>query len=278
VDAWETLLTQSKDDDAPPCYHLAEKYSTDVLGRIQDRRAVEPLIAALGDASKQVRSGVASALGQLQDARAVEPLLIALRDPSDEVRGEAAAALGQLQDKRAVAPLFISLRDKSYMVRHAVVWALGEFEDGSVVEPLLTTLQKDSTEVREAAAWALGQLQDERAIEPLDAALQDGSEAVCWAAWALRARSWQPANVEQHALWTDATERFTTTIAEGNTFIELLLTALRDDSAAVRQEVVMALKQWKEPQTVEPLHSVNLFSMSTLITPHWVVEPLLAAM
>jgi hypothetical protein len=31
VDAWETLLTQSKEDDAPPCYHLVEKYSTDVL-------------------------------------------------------------------------------------------------------------------------------------------------------------------------------------------------------------------------------------------------------
>jgi hypothetical protein len=32
VDAWETLLIQSKEDDAPPCYHLVEKYSTDVLG------------------------------------------------------------------------------------------------------------------------------------------------------------------------------------------------------------------------------------------------------
>ena len=32
MDAWETLLTQSKADDARPCYHLVEKYSTDVLG------------------------------------------------------------------------------------------------------------------------------------------------------------------------------------------------------------------------------------------------------
>jgi hypothetical protein len=35
VDAWETLLIQSKEDDAPPCYHLVEKYSTDVLGDIE---------------------------------------------------------------------------------------------------------------------------------------------------------------------------------------------------------------------------------------------------
>ena len=32
MDAWETLLRQSKEDDAPPCSHLVEKYSTDVLG------------------------------------------------------------------------------------------------------------------------------------------------------------------------------------------------------------------------------------------------------
>jgi hypothetical protein len=32
VDAWETLLTQLKEDDGPPCYHPVEKYSTDVLG------------------------------------------------------------------------------------------------------------------------------------------------------------------------------------------------------------------------------------------------------
>jgi hypothetical protein len=31
VDAWETLLTQLKEDDTPPCYHLVEQYSTDVL-------------------------------------------------------------------------------------------------------------------------------------------------------------------------------------------------------------------------------------------------------
>jgi hypothetical protein len=40
VDAWETLLTQSKADDARPCYHLVEKYSTDVLERSQAASAL----------------------------------------------------------------------------------------------------------------------------------------------------------------------------------------------------------------------------------------------
>jgi hypothetical protein len=31
VDAWEILLLAWKEDDDLPCYHLREKYSTDVL-------------------------------------------------------------------------------------------------------------------------------------------------------------------------------------------------------------------------------------------------------
>src|SRR4029450_11525720 len=32
MDAWEALLLERKEDDGLPCYHLMEKYSTDVLG------------------------------------------------------------------------------------------------------------------------------------------------------------------------------------------------------------------------------------------------------
>jgi hypothetical protein len=31
MDAWEALLLERKEDDGLPCYHLMEKYSTDVL-------------------------------------------------------------------------------------------------------------------------------------------------------------------------------------------------------------------------------------------------------
>jgi hypothetical protein len=37
VDAWKALLGERKEeDDRLPCYHLMEKYSTDVLGILFD--------------------------------------------------------------------------------------------------------------------------------------------------------------------------------------------------------------------------------------------------
>jgi FOG: HEAT repeat len=68
----------------------------------------EPLLAALKDASADVREQAAFGLGQLQDARAVEPLSGVLKDQSESVREQAAFALGQIRDKRAVDPLVVS--------------------------------------------------------------------------------------------------------------------------------------------------------------------------
>ena len=58
--------------------------------------AVEPLIAALGDADEGVRKAAAEALGQIGDARAVEPLIGALKGRDDRVRKAAAGALEAL--------------------------------------------------------------------------------------------------------------------------------------------------------------------------------------
>ena len=51
------------------------------------------------------RRAAAEALGQLGDKRAVEPLIAALQDDVENVRQAAAEALGQLGDERAVEPL-----------------------------------------------------------------------------------------------------------------------------------------------------------------------------
>ncbi len=62
--------------------------------KINDTRAVEPLIQALKDNNSYVRCCAALALGEIKDKRAVEPLILALKDNNSYVREDAALALG----------------------------------------------------------------------------------------------------------------------------------------------------------------------------------------
>jgi HEAT repeat protein len=84
--------------------------AAEALGKLGDRRAVEPLIAALRDSSLGLRCEAARALGELGDARAVAPLMESLESVFGEDRGAAAAALGKIGEA-AVEPLIALLRD-----------------------------------------------------------------------------------------------------------------------------------------------------------------------
>jgi len=72
--------------------------ATEALGRIGDRRAVEPLIRVLSNADSHVRESAAAAeaLGRIGSDRAVEPLKRTLNDADRDVRSSAAQALDTL--------------------------------------------------------------------------------------------------------------------------------------------------------------------------------------
>ena len=70
------------------------------LGKIGDRRAVEPLIKALGDIDTDVRQAAALALGKIGDRRAVEPLIKALGDRNTNIRQHQAQDLPDHTDAR----------------------------------------------------------------------------------------------------------------------------------------------------------------------------------
>ena len=101
------------------------------------------LVSLLGSRDAYVRIHAADVLGRLGDSRAVEPLLATLKDSDVGVRHMAAYALGELKDRRAVGPLIAALRDSSYFVRGMAAWALGELKDPRAVEPLKTLLLFD---------------------------------------------------------------------------------------------------------------------------------------
>jgi HEAT repeat protein len=140
--------------------------------------AVIPLIAALQDEKRKVRSFAAKALGYMGDTRAVEPLITILQNDW-EVRSSAALALGSLKDMRAAEVLIAALQDKNSEVRLYAALALGSLKDTRAVEPLITKLKDANEYVRSTAARALGELGDKRAIPSLTLALKDENEDVC---------------------------------------------------------------------------------------------------
>jgi HEAT repeat protein len=69
------------------------------LGRIRDRRATGALIACLKDADDQVRIGAAEVLGKLGDPRALQPLGALGGDLFSGVRDAAEDAAGRIRKK-----------------------------------------------------------------------------------------------------------------------------------------------------------------------------------
>lgn len=83
--------------------------------------AVEPLIKAFENKDWQIKSRAAEVLGKIGDERAVEPLIEALnrkdKYQNKYVRGRIVEALGKIGDERAVEPLIKALDDQYIYVR-----------------------------------------------------------------------------------------------------------------------------------------------------------------
>lgn len=66
---------------------------------------VDDLAKAMSSSSEKTRLSAAVSLARLEDRRALKPLVVALHDPSSKVRAVAAAGLGKLKHKASFAAL-----------------------------------------------------------------------------------------------------------------------------------------------------------------------------
>ena len=142
-----------------------------ILVKMQDPRAVEPLLAGLQHQDEYVRIAAAEALGAVRDPRVTERLAAALKDPDHRVRESAANSLGKGGDPRAVEPLIAALKDPE--LESNAIRALAAIGDSRAVEPVVGTFSDRRVWVREAAVIALGTFKDPRAVESLIVALRD---------------------------------------------------------------------------------------------------------
>jgi len=112
------------------------------------RKPVNEGQSLLGKAAQaELRKNVAIALGQIGDARAVDALIAALGDPADEVRMWSARSLGEIKDPRATEALVLLVNDKNNAVRREALIALGKIKDPRAVGALIEAMRKRSAEI-----------------------------------------------------------------------------------------------------------------------------------
>lgn len=121
------------------------------IEELKANKDVEGLISALKDKDPMVRGDAAEVLGKIGDSRAVEPLIEALKDIVQYIAIESLRKIGE----PAVEPLIKALKSKDTNIRSGAARALGEIKDKRAVEPLTEALKYGDSYVRSAAAESL---------------------------------------------------------------------------------------------------------------------------
>lgn len=201
------------------------------LGESLDPRGVCPLIEALRDSDRAVKTAATSALTAI-GGPAVVDLSYCLQDPDLSVQEAAASILSTIADERVLEPLHAALLSQDWVVRMHAARAVGRLGNPRSVETLVLLLQDKVPAVRDEAVAALGSL-GESAVEPLVKVLEDQD-------WRVRLR---------------ATEALC--VLKSSTAVEPLVGLLQHDpDTAVRQEAARALGHIGDGAAVDALLGV----------------------
>jgi HEAT repeat protein len=131
------------------------------------------LLHRLNHPDWQIAGEAAWALGERGDKRAIDPLIAAL--DRDLVSGRAQDALVKLGDERALEPL---IRQFTLKPQPDLATVLGNWGDRRAVDALLGALEHTNPHVRFYTARALGKLGDERALPALRRAVEQDTEPI----------------------------------------------------------------------------------------------------
>jgi HEAT repeat protein len=142
------------------------------LGRIGDRRAVEPLIGLLNEQDRELRVAVASALARLGDTRAFEPLLPMLGDSDVAVRQAVVGALNSIGHADMASRVCELLDHPDPLLRESAVKIAGYFGYSECADALLARCSDTDEAVRAAAIEHLPYFDDSRALQTFAAVLE----------------------------------------------------------------------------------------------------------
>jgi HEAT repeat protein len=140
--------------------------------------AVPLLIEQLGATDRDTRRAAIVTLGRIGDRRAVEPLIGLLGQGSSDLSVAAASALARLGDPRAFEPLLALLGDEDVAVRQAVVGALNSIGHADMASRICAMLSEPDALVRESAVKIAGYFGYPECADGVVARCTDGDEAV----------------------------------------------------------------------------------------------------
>ena len=269
-----------------------KELSAHLLGCLKDKRAVKPLIRALGSGNERVKSFAAHALGRIGDRRANPHLISILESPGPALgypMKEAAESLGKLGvDARELG----AIADLAREGRMPGVVALGEIKGAKAVPLLIEALGNEALKteamralkkigkpavpklvkalgaqepkMRRRAAEILGNIRDQKAAPALADALNDrdavvrrkAAEALGKVCDSKEARGLvkarNDADPSVRRKAAEALERM-----RGKTAVQRLMKALGDEKAPVREKAAEALGRLRErgavPQLIKAL-------------------------
>ena len=147
--------------------------AANALGQIGDPRALDGLLALLGNGDASVRQAAVSGLNSLALTGMSERIIPLLHDSDPNVR-ESAVKIAGYFGYRAAADALIDLSgDSNERVRCAAIEHLPFTEDERVLDVLVRASKADTPSVRAAAARALGNMDAPEAERQLIGALAD---------------------------------------------------------------------------------------------------------
>jgi HEAT repeat protein len=161
-----------------------------ILASLRDRRAVEPLIAALDDTDTFVAGSAALTLSEFSDPRVLPALLDVLRSPRRpaDLRKDAATGLGHTGDPRAIDAILaiVKGRDAPPDVRCGALRGLGTSGERRVVKAVTDALAdgRERRAVRISAAAALEDLKGEDASGTLASVARNSADDPLVRFWA----------------------------------------------------------------------------------------------
>lgn len=224
--------------------------AVDALGRI-GVPAVDALCEVLRDPSMEVRLNAAEILGRIGNERAVQPLISTLKDTDEEVRAAAARSLGEIGEFSAFVPLIQTLTDSDPVVRQNAESALAAFGEPAT-EPIKKLTKHGNPVIRGSAAAILQKIGSAGIATDLAAMFSDPDEGVRERAAIALGELGVPgiatlAGILQSG---DPTQRFCAVIGLGHAgteATEYLVLAIRDESPAVRQKARVFLDALEKP-------------------------------
>lgn len=173
IDGLIRALTVNDVSDRAPIIRLAEELVrscvADQLGRLGDRRAVEPLLDVL---QRFHLVGAAEALAKLGEVRAIPLIIERLGDPfSREKFGNALLSFGldaqvELIETLSVRHFLYGEESKGSRERRAeAARLLGQLNSEKAIDPIIELLEDEAREVRLQAALAIYNLVDDHRLE-----------------------------------------------------------------------------------------------------------------